>query len=302
MQKEELEELIRRTGKFNKTGRIEDHLRRIATAPELDEMSIDVCTTRIDEARPHLLDVLRRACDGETLSDGDAQLLFVGIHILGAARQEQAFAPLLRFLRRPTEYVEDLVGDCANVALPRILIGTFDGDAEALFDAIADPSIDEFGRHACLGAATFLTFDGRIEQARMHAFLERFYAEHLAADCNFAWIGWLVAIALLGYRDLAPLVHRAWDEDRIPALVYEQSVFDEALSEAEQAPGEVARLKHFNLGYIDDVLEALDAYAELDEELYEPQEPVKNPWRGVGRNDPCPCGSGKKFKKCCMPA
>jgi preprotein translocase subunit SecA len=20
----------------------------------------------------------------------------------------------------------------------------------------------------------------------------------------------------------------------------------------------------------------------------------------VGRNDPCPCGSGKKFKKCCL--
>jgi len=23
-----------------------------------------------------------------------------------------------------------------------------------------------------------------------------------------------------------------------------------------------------------------------------------NPYSGVGRNDPCPCGSGKKFKKC----
>jgi hypothetical protein len=23
--------------------------------------------------------------------------------------------------------------------------------------------------------------------------------------------------------------------------------------------------------------------------------------RGVGRNDPCPCGSGKKFKRCCAP-
>jgi uncharacterized protein YecA (UPF0149 family) len=22
----------------------------------------------------------------------------------------------------------------------------------------------------------------------------------------------------------------------------------------------------------------------------------------VGRNDPCPCGSGQKFKKCCMAA
>ena len=24
-------------------------------------------------------------------------------------------------------------------------------------------------------------------------------------------------------------------------------------------------------------------------------------WKSVGRNDPCPCGSGKKYKKCCMP-
>jgi SEC-C motif-containing protein len=27
---------------------------------------------------------------------------------------------------------------------------------------------------------------------------------------------------------------------------------------------------------------------------------VVNPLRHVGRNDPCPCGSGKKFKKCCL--
>jgi len=26
--------------------------------------------------------------------------------------------------------------------------------------------------------------------------------------------------------------------------------------------------------------------------------PAKNPLRDVGRNDPCPCGSGRKFKKC----
>lgn len=28
--------------------------------------------------------------------------------------------------------------------------------------------------------------------------------------------------------------------------------------------------------------------------------PQSNPHRGVGRNDPCPCGSGNKFKKCCL--
>ena len=26
--------------------------------------------------------------------------------------------------------------------------------------------------------------------------------------------------------------------------------------------------------------------------------PLNNPYKNVGRNDPCPCGSGKKFKKC----
>jgi uncharacterized protein YecA (UPF0149 family) len=28
------------------------------------------------------------------------------------------------------------------------------------------------------------------------------------------------------------------------------------------------------------------------------EEPVRNPLKDVGRNDPCPCGSLKKFKKC----
>jgi len=27
--------------------------------------------------------------------------------------------------------------------------------------------------------------------------------------------------------------------------------------------------------------------------------PVRNEGPKVGRNDPCPCGSGKKYKKCC---
>lgn len=27
---------------------------------------------------------------------------------------------------------------------------------------------------------------------------------------------------------------------------------------------------------------------------------VEAHWGDVGRNDPCPCGSGKKFKKCCQ--
>ncbi len=35
-----------------------------------------------------------------------------------------------------------------------------------------------------------------------------------------------------------------------------------------------------------------------DHHHHQPAAPVRNPLREVGRNDPCPCGSGSKFKKC----
>ena len=45
-----------------------------------------------------------------------------------------------------------------------------------------------------------------------------------------------------------------------------------------------------------------EAAIAASQQATEPQkkEPVRNVGRKVGRNDPCPCGSGKKFKACCM--
>ena len=38
----------------------------------------------------------------------------------------------------------------------------------------------------------------------------------------------------------------------------------------------------------------------MDQALKEPApiQPKKRAMKKVGRNDPCPCGSGKKYKKC----
>ena len=42
-------------------------------------------------------------------------------------------------------------------------------------------------------------------------------------------------------------------------------------------------------------------YGGVDEESRTAgkKQPVKRSTQKVGRNDPCPCGSGKKYKKCC---
>ncbi len=42
------------------------------------------------------------------------------------------------------------------------------------------------------------------------------------------------------------------------------------------------------------------AIAASERSTEKKREPVRNVGKKVGRNDPCPCGSGKKFKACCM--
>ena len=46
----------------------------------------------------------------------------------------------------------------------------------------------------------------------------------------------------------------------------------------------------------------LDFVQEADPDVlnqFMPTDPVRRTERKIGRNEPCPCGSGKKYKKCC---
>ena len=54
-----------------------------------------------------------------------------------------------------------------------------------------------------------------------------------------------------------------------------------------------------DLGAADDRIQG-DDFLEGDDLGAGPLESIVRPGHEVGRNDPCPCGSGKKYKKCCM--
>lgn len=304
-----IEEIRRRAGP------IENHLEALASSPELPILALGVCTALIDESGPPLRALLDRAAAGEALSEHERRMLFAGVHVLGAARDSSAGASLLRFLRRPIDEVEGILGDAITESLPRIAAGVFDGNSSPLLEIVADRSGDEYVRDALFGAATFLTWEGRIRLDEMRAFLERFHREKLADDEDFAWSGWEQAIALLGLRDLAPLVLQAWAEGRVLEQMVEPDIFESRLVEAERAPADGERFRRAHLGYIEDVGQVLDwcAWGEDMEEgdpVWDadhdynygdgPIDPVVNPWRHLGRNDPCHCGSGKKYKKCCI--
>jgi uncharacterized protein len=65
----------------------------------------------------------------------------------------------------------------------------------------------------------------------------------------------------------------------------------------ELAASVLAVMQQAMLGYARLGLGISDLLAEMDEEISEPVRSVK-----IGRNEPCPCGSGKKYKKCCLNA
>ncbi|MBM4275191.1 MAG: preprotein translocase subunit SecA [Deltaproteobacteria bacterium] len=80
-----------------------------------------------------------------------------------------------------------------------------------------------------------------------------------------------------GYDMFMDLVHRI-KADTIGAIFHLQIKPHQELPEEAQRPRQQLAYSHGNGG----------AAA-----------PVKKDAKKVGRNDPCPCGSGKKFKKCC---
>ena len=276
---------------------IQQHVDALATEPGYPAAAVVACLARPEQAAPLLRAILQRAARGTALSEPEAAQLFLGLHILAKLRDAQSFPPLMRFLRRPFAEVEDLIGDTVTTTLPRVIASVYDGDDEALFEIIADASFDELLRDAVWRAATSLTLDGRIARERMRDVILRFNAEKLAPKGDMAWVGWLGAIAYLGFDDIAATIGAAWIDQRLPPDTITRRDFDADLAAALRAPGDMSRLPPNDMGMIDDVENAL-SWADWDG----PPAPIVNPMRHVGRNDPCPCGSGRKAKKCCLAA
>ena len=301
---------------------IEPYVEELARSQEIPRLAVGLCTVRYDDCADALRAALERAANGSLVDREDERLFFRALFIIGGRRDPMGFEPLLRLLRRPQDEVAYLLGDANPGHLPRIAAGMFNGDADALFDAILDPRLEDITRDSLLGAATFLAWEGRVERERMVAFLHRFESERLAADKDLTWFGWSQAVALLGLRDLEAAVLAAWQRGSMPDKIFERDEFTKDLARAERAPNDIQRFEDAHLGYIEDVVVALedwilgdhftdgddddedipdvDVLEDLGESLSPPGQPAFNPWRHVGRNDPCPCGSGKKAKRCCL--
>jgi len=252
------------------------------------------CIERSDEAVPLLRDVVALAAVAWP-NDDDRELLHRGLYVLANARDHATRQPLLRLLKRCPEEVMELF-DSGPLKFSRIIESLFDGDREALGALIVDRSMPSVVRSSALMAGT----------------------RHVLV--NIGWRAWLAELVKDLERDVSGENHIILTT----ALRYAASIADDDCiaeyepdlerQQRESGPGgrfrkfdeeddpATAEMREGTFEGTDDVLRSLGWESGEGSDRSSSRgsgRRVRNSWRGVGRNDPCPCGSGRKAKKCC---
>jgi hypothetical protein len=234
--------------------------------------------------RGHVPELIRMATD-EQLHSGprDSNIVWAPIHAwraLAQLRAEEAVVPLVSLLRRVDDEDDDWV--CED--LPRALAAMGPAALTPLAEYLADSAHGQWARVASARALGLLGRshpEARAEcVAKLRAQLERFDEQ---TECLNAFL--ISPLLDLRAVEAAPVMGKAFASGRVD----EAAIGDWEDAQIElglKAQREHAR-KPNELTKFADELRATTAFASL---LGPPK---------TGRNDPCPCGSGKKFKKCC---
>jgi preprotein translocase subunit SecA len=143
----------------------------------------------------------------------------------------------------------------------------------------------------------------KMERALVLQLLDSAWKDHLLAMDHLR-----SSVGLRGYAQVDPKVEykregmrtfeQMWDSvgERVTDLIYRMEQLDESFVGSTWTESEAIHQDAQSAGEIAAQQEAAIEGTEVD---HKPQ-PIRNRQRRVGRNDPCPCGSGKKFKNCCM--
>src|ERR1700736_6529577 len=289
-------------------------LHELTYAEGLPKEALKAASAQRVEMLPLFLDEIETYLALDPGARAKSTPLFFIFHLLGEWREKSAYRPLARLLRLPRRDVDAIFGDGITPTSHCVMAAVFDGDPEPLYDIILDPNAEEFIRAGMCEALAMVTVRGELDRAVAGRFLRDAFMEmQPQAEC-YVWVGWQSAIAMLGMSDLKLLVKKAFDRGFIDSHVLGFEHFEEDLRRGIEHPGEPRLPDDRDSTLFGDTVEELSGWYcfteqyRNDQERWEREEraaPVRserleNPFKSVGRNDRCPCGSGKKFKKCCL--
>jgi hypothetical protein len=229
------------------------------------------------------------------------------IHILALIKNREALQLLLDTVRYRGD---DL--DLDNVA--SLLIAFGEDAIEPLKDFTKDETLEAFARSTATTTLVMLT---RNNPSYKNTVM-RYLIDLLNSTGEDTFASLLVQdIALFHDTSIIPEIHKVFEEEKILEFFMREENFISKIKgkddEKEIEMNTKDPLSHFSRDNIERLhkiqckeedfsgLKEDDFEPEIDDDNFESEEKENKPKKEkIGRNDPCPCGSGKKYKKCCM--
>jgi Protein of unknown function (DUF1186)/SEC-C motif len=270
-----------------------------------------------DEMIPVLLDHITRLKRSgvESVSEEDRSAFLFVFYLLGEWRDGRTYRPLVGLLRHDPDLLDLLLGDAITEGTARIVAGVCDGDLQPIFAAIEDEAADVFVRCQMFDALVMIAHDRPLMKPAITAYIESFFLADFDKP-ELLWGSWAFAIADLGLAQLEPQVRQAFEREWISPQEASFSFFQEQLKEAVETGASPRFRRSHHSKPIENAIDELSGWYCFSENYQRDQAAARRrEERGlsslysdtflretpkVGRNDPCPCGSGKKFKKCCL--
>jgi hypothetical protein len=243
----------------------------------------------------------------DTASDEEAQLFCYALYLLAKWRETRAYPLVIRWLLLSDAASTGLSGDVSTQDGGRILAAVCDGDLEPIKRLVLNRDADEFSRAVAIAALALLAVWAEVPRDIVVDYFGWLAREGLEREPSYVWSALATESADIEALPVFPELRRAYDEE----LIDPQAVGRSELDDVEASPrGDLLRRMKDRHPPIDDVARATSwwrassgraeefALAAAGEFGDGPMEPYRAP-RKIGRNEPCPCGSGKKYKKCC---
>ncbi len=275
---------------------------------------VDQAVAHREEITPELLLILERVTDAPATyaSDGEYFGHIFAMFLLAKFRETRAYPLLLRIVSIPGQDVFDLLGDTVTENLGSILASVSGGDDSGLRALIENPSANEFVRSAAMQAMVTLVATGQRSRDEVIAYFAELF-HRLEREPNYVWSELANICADLCPVELQAEIEQAYDDDLIDPHVIDRDDIRDAIQLGVDKS--VAELHQRRYRLIDDLKMEMgwmsgfhprgersgveEALPEDDDDEFEAVDTYRRAGPKIGRNDPCPCGSKKKFKKCC---
>lgn len=276
------------------------------------ETAIALADAHRAEVTPYLVESIARLADNpDEGAHPDYVLHLYAMHLLATWRETAAYAPLVRLGHHPEAVVEQLLGDSVTESYGRCLASVCDGDPAPLRKLVEDEAAGHWARNAALDALLTRVFEGDASRDELIAYLtrlgdaeaERLRALHGDFD-ELQILNSVVSVATdLGAVELLERIRGWFADELVDPMIADLPWVERHIAR----PYETCRdeVLGWGKGYVRSVKKEIGWWAgfkEEDKPARTKPSPAILPLRQgpkIGRNDPCPCGSGKKFKKCC---